>query len=100
MIAPGHSRFPGSYVDVMRSIDMPRLQRLAEEVPGDPTRAVRSMVTASSDGVGCHDLRVWEQAALAQEFALGRQTLDAGEAVEGARRFVAGTGRHGRFKDG
>ena len=68
MIAPGHSRFPGSYVDVMRSIDMPRLKRLAEEVPGDPTRAVRSMVTASSDGVGCHDLRVWEQAALAQEY--------------------------------
>jgi enoyl-CoA hydratase len=39
-------------------------------------------------------------AALAQEFALGRQTLDTGEAVEGARRFVAGTGRHGRFQDG
>ncbi|HEX2540248.1 MAG TPA: crotonase/enoyl-CoA hydratase family protein [Caldimonas sp.] len=38
-------------------------------------------------------------AALAQEFALGRATLDAGEAVEGARRFVAGTGRHGRFDD-
>ena len=38
-----------------------------------------------------------ERAALAQEFALGRATLAAGEAVEGARRFVAGTGRHGRF---
>lgn len=68
MTLPGHSRPPGSYIDVMRSIDMPRLRRLAEEAPGDPTRAVRSMVTASSDGVGFHDLRVWEQLALAQEY--------------------------------
>jgi len=37
------------------------------------------------------------QEALAGEFALGRATLAAGEAVEGARRFVSGTGRHGRF---
>jgi len=40
------------------------------------------------------------QAALAQEFALGRATLDAGEAVEGARGFVSGSGRHGRFQGG
>jgi enoyl-CoA hydratase len=33
--------------------------------------------------------------ALAQEFALGRQTLASGEAEGGARRFVAGAGRHG-----
>jgi hypothetical protein len=32
---------------------------------------------------------------VAHEFALGRQTLAAGEAADGARRFVAGTGRHG-----
>ena len=68
MIATSHSRSPGSYAEVMRSIDMPRLQRLAEEVPGDPTRSVRSMVTASSDGVGSHDLRVWEQRSVAQEY--------------------------------
>jgi enoyl-CoA hydratase len=36
-------------------------------------------------------------AALAQEFTLGRVTLDSGEAEGGARRFVEGTGRHGRF---
>ncbi len=35
--------------------------------------------------------------ALAQEFALGKATLASGEAVAGAARFVAGTGRHGNF---
>jgi enoyl-CoA hydratase/carnithine racemase len=38
-----------------------------------------------------------QREALAQEFALGRATLASGEAEGGARRFVAGTGRHGRF---
>jgi len=35
--------------------------------------------------------------ALAQEFALGRATLESGEAEGGARRFVSGAGKHGRF---
>jgi enoyl-CoA hydratase len=35
--------------------------------------------------------------ALAQEFALGRATLASGEAERGARRFVGGAGKHGRF---
>ena len=35
--------------------------------------------------------------ALAQEFALGRATLASGEAESGARRFVSGSGRNGRF---
>ena len=35
--------------------------------------------------------------ALAREFALGLRTLHSGEAVEGARRFSSGTGRHGEF---
>ena len=39
-------------------------------------------------------------AALAQEFALGRATLASGEAEGGARRFVAGSGRHGGFGAG
>ncbi|MDQ2735056.1 MAG: enoyl-CoA hydratase, partial [Pseudomonadota bacterium] len=38
--------------------------------------------------------------ALAQEFALGRATLASGEAEGGARRFVQGSGRHGRFEAG
>jgi len=37
------------------------------------------------------------QQALAQEFALGLQTLASGESVSGARRFSAGAGRHGSF---
>jgi enoyl-CoA hydratase len=38
--------------------------------------------------------------ALAQEFALGRATLASGEAEGGARRFVEGSGKHGRFDPG
>ena len=38
--------------------------------------------------------------ALAQEFALGRATLASGEAEGGARRFVAGAGKHGGFESG
>ena len=38
--------------------------------------------------------------ALAQEFALGLATLASGEAAEGARRFVDGAGKHGRFEPG
>ena len=38
--------------------------------------------------------------ALAEEFALGRATLASGEAEGGARRFVAGAGKHGRFEPG
>jgi enoyl-CoA hydratase len=38
-----------------------------------------------------------ERDALAQEFALGLQTVASGEAVQGAARFAAGTGRHGAF---
>ena len=35
--------------------------------------------------------------ALAEEFAFGLKTLASGEAEGGARRFVEGTGKHGRF---
>jgi len=37
---------------------------------------------------------------MAQEFALGLATLASGEAAEGARRFVDGAGKHGRFEPG
>jgi enoyl-CoA hydratase len=39
------------------------------------------------------------EAAMASEFALGVQTLESGEAVDGARRFAGGRGRHGRFAE-
>jgi enoyl-CoA hydratase len=35
--------------------------------------------------------------AMATEFALGLETIDSGESLEGARRFAAGAGRHGAF---
>ena len=35
--------------------------------------------------------------AMAHEFALGLETIDSGESLEGARRFAAGAGRHGAF---
>jgi enoyl-CoA hydratase len=38
--------------------------------------------------------------ALAQEFAFGLDTLASGEAIQGAAKFAAGTGRHGRFEAG
>ena len=59
---------PLSYLEALRSIDMARLRQLADEPPGDPTRAVRSMVTASSEVAAFSDLMVWEQSALAQEY--------------------------------
>jgi enoyl-CoA hydratase len=36
-----------------------------------------------------------EQDAIRNEFQLGMQTLASGEAVAGAKRFTAGSGRHG-----
>lgn len=59
---------PTSYLEALRVIDMARLRQLADEAPGDPTRAVRSMVTASSEAAVFNDLVVWEQSALAQEY--------------------------------
>jgi len=65
--AHGHGP-PTSYLDALRVIDMARLRQLADEAPGDPTRAVRSMVTARSEVTAFHELVVWEQSALAQEY--------------------------------
>lgn len=59
---------PTSYLEALRGIDMARLRQLADEAPGDPTRAVRSMVTARSETASFTDLVVWEQSALAQEY--------------------------------
>lgn len=59
---------PTSYIEALRGIDMARLRQLADEPPGDPTRTVRSMVTASSEVAAFSDLMVWEQSALAQEY--------------------------------
>lgn len=40
-----------------------------------------------------------EHEAMAQEFTLGMATIESGETLAGAMRFVAGHGRHGSFPD-
>jgi AraC-like DNA-binding protein len=59
---------PSSYLAALREIDMARLRELAQEPPGDPTRAVHTMVTVSSEVAGYKDLKVWEQSALPQTY--------------------------------
>ncbi len=39
----------------------------------------------------------WDE-AIRNEYTLGKQVLDSGEAVAGASRFAAGEGKHGAFK--
>ena len=64
---------------------------LARTVAAFPQRCMRNdrLSARRQHGLAMRD-------ALAQEFALGRATLASGEAEGGARRFVAGSGRHGR----
>lgn len=51
-----------------------------------------------SDRRSCYDAAgLGLEAALAREFEIGRVTLEAPEAREGAQRFAAGAGRHGRL---
>ena len=67
-------------------------QALAREIAAFPQQCMRNdraSVRAQ------HALA--QQKALAQEFALGLQTLASGESVRGAQRFTEGAGRHGRF---
>ncbi len=66
---------------------------LAREIAAFPQQCLRND-RASARGQYSLDPR----AALAQEFALGRSTLASGEAESGARRFVSGAGKHGRFE--
>ena len=67
-------------------------EALALTIAQFPPNCVRSDRRSAWEGVG---LAV--PAALANEFALGKATVDTGESQEGARRFAAGAGRHGRF---
>ena len=65
---------------------------MARQIAAFPQQCLRND-RASARGQYGLDAR----AALAQEFALGRATLASGEAESGARRFVDGAGKHGRF---
>lgn len=68
---------------------------LATEIAGLPQTCLRND-RASVLGQWSLD----EVTALREEFRLGRQTMDSGETLEGARRFSAGAGRHGKPADG
>jgi len=67
-------------------------EALAREIAAFPPRCVRSDRRSAWEGVGLP-----LAAALANEFVLGKATADSGESQEGARRFAAGEGRHGKF---
>ena len=67
------------------------LARQIAAFPQDCMRNDRASVRAQ------HGLPLTD--ALAQEFALGLQTLHSGETVSGAQRFADGVGRHGKFTD-
>ena len=68
--------------------------QLAREIAAFPQQCLRNDRLSARRQHGAPTLRD----ALAQEFALGRMTLASGEAEGGARRFVAGSGKHGRFE--
>jgi enoyl-CoA hydratase len=67
---------------------------LARQIAAFPQQCLRNdrASVAAQHGLALGD-------ALAQEFALGKRTLESGEAVSGARRFSDGAGRHGQFAD-
>jgi enoyl-CoA hydratase len=67
-------------------------QELAAQIAAHPQQCMRN---DRASLYAQHDLPLRD--ALAQEFALGMQTIASGETVSGAARFAAGAGRHGRF---
>jgi enoyl-CoA hydratase len=67
-------------------------EALARAIAAFPERCVKSDRRSAWESLGRP-----QAAALASEFALGQATIDSGESQEGARRFAAGAGRHGRF---
>jgi enoyl-CoA hydratase len=67
-------------------------EALAETIAAFPQRCVRSDRRSAWEGVGLS-----LPAAIANEFGLGKGTIDSGESQEGARRFASGAGRHGQF---
>lgn len=67
---------------------------LAKELAAFPQRCLRSDRLSS--------YRQWAlplEEALREETRLGLEVIRSGETSEGAARFAAGAGRHGKFKD-
>jgi enoyl-CoA hydratase len=67
-------------------------EALARMIADFPPNCVRSDRRSAWEGLGLE-----LPAALANEFALGKATIDTGESQAGARRFASGAGRHGEF---
>jgi enoyl-CoA hydratase len=67
-------------------------ESLARTIAEFPPNCVRSDRRSAWESTGLP-----LSAAMANEFTLGKATADTGESQEGARRFAAGAGRHGRF---
>ena len=67
-------------------------EALARTIAAFPERCVRSDRRSAWEGAGLP-----LPAAIANEFRLGKATIDSGESQEGARRFASGAGRHGKF---
>ena len=77
---------------VPRGASRAAAEALAREIAAFPARCVLSDRRSVHESGG-----IALDAALAREFALGKATIDSGETREGAGRFAAGEGRHGRF---
>lgn len=69
-------------------------RRLAHELSAFPQRCLRSDRRSSYEQWG-----VSQEDAIANETRLGLEVIRSGETREGAERFAAGHGRHGRFDD-
>lgn len=68
-------------------------ERLAAELAAFPQTCMRNDRQAVYRGIGLEF-----PAGLELEFRLGMQTLQSGEALEGATRFSKGQGKHGEFR--
>ena len=80
---------------VLRGEALDAALALARQIAAFPQQCLRNDRASARQQHGLS-----QREALAHEFALGRRTLAAGEAMEGARRFVGGAGKHGRFEGG
>jgi enoyl-CoA hydratase len=71
---------------------LPRALKLAEDIAAFPQLCMRTDRTSA-----INQWSLSEEAALTAEFASGLDVLKAGSARDGAARFAAGKGRHGKF---
>ena len=67
-------------------------EALARSVSAFPQRCMLSDRRSAHESVG-----VTLDAAMANEFTLGKATIDSGDTLAGAARFASGAGRHGMF---